>query len=168
MTLLLIDYVCHDCDTHWTEEGDCPCEDRCPVCNAPTEPESYTEQEDVTVVPSPTKEERLDIARKLLGDMEAALAEVTALKPGGYVVGWPEYHLFVPADSNTGQATGIRFARVWSGPEQIPSIVLTSRNGKGERAKVLTVAEAREGAMRSLKDTCRNVRDMIEQIEKGE
>jgi hypothetical protein len=39
------EYVCLECDTNWADEWSCQCNDRCPTCNAETEPEDSFEIE---------------------------------------------------------------------------------------------------------------------------
>lgn len=36
--LLLNHYQCEECDVEWSDKWSCACNDRCPVCNAETEP----------------------------------------------------------------------------------------------------------------------------------
>ncbi|MEN5278092.1 hypothetical protein ABE527_14205 [Brucella sp. TWI432] len=37
-TIYLNHYRCDECDTEWDDEWNCMCNDRCPGCNAETEP----------------------------------------------------------------------------------------------------------------------------------
>ena len=36
--MLLNIYDCPRCHTHWEDEWDCACDDRCPTCNLTCEP----------------------------------------------------------------------------------------------------------------------------------
>lgn len=38
-------YECSECSTRWTDEWDCQCDDRCPICNAQIQPHDSVEIE---------------------------------------------------------------------------------------------------------------------------
>ena len=45
MTVLLNHYHCVECNTSWTDEWSCACDDDCPVCGRDIEPHHSEELE---------------------------------------------------------------------------------------------------------------------------
>ncbi len=46
MTKFLNYYFCKQCDTAWTDEWDCQCDDECPSCGTDHEPYKSEDLED--------------------------------------------------------------------------------------------------------------------------
>lgn len=65
-------YECSECDTTWTDEWSCTCDDRCPKCNIETEPSSS-----IDLSKPLTKEDYLGAARLLAALPESEPYEVT-------------------------------------------------------------------------------------------
>jgi hypothetical protein len=45
MTTFRNHYWCEECDTHWTDEWSCQCDDECPTCGTDYEPHHSEELE---------------------------------------------------------------------------------------------------------------------------
>jgi len=65
-------YGCSECNTTWTDEWSCTCNDRCPKCNVETEPSSS-----IDLSQALTKEDYLGAARFLAALPESEPYEVT-------------------------------------------------------------------------------------------
>ena len=65
-------YECSECDTTWTDEWSCTCNDRCPECNVETEPSSS-----IDLSQPLTEDDYLGAARLLAAQPEIAVSEVT-------------------------------------------------------------------------------------------
>jgi hypothetical protein len=64
-------YQCSECDTTWTDEWSCTCNDRCPKCNVEIEPSSS-----IDLSQPLTKEDYLGAARLLAALPESEPCEV--------------------------------------------------------------------------------------------
>jgi hypothetical protein len=65
-------YHCPICDTEWTDEWSCLCNDKCPNCNAEIEP-----FDSVDLSRPLTKEDYLGAARLIFGSSDASASDVT-------------------------------------------------------------------------------------------
>jgi hypothetical protein len=65
-------YKCSECDTTWTDEWSCMCNDRCPECDCETEP-----TDSVDLSRALTKEDYIGAARLISNLRNSALTHVT-------------------------------------------------------------------------------------------